>query len=158
MAAPFIIGARVPKIPAQPAVQKIDVLFLIDDSSSFASGFMLGDGRSQKITVARIFRKSAIGEPYVDFQPPDGFDTKSAQPADFLREGDSVPVEQTQNPLESGLAWTVCAAGLVLGWLPGRNLSQSLGNWLAAWQGKKPPCKNPQYSSPRSLPSRRLSP
>lgn len=53
-----------------------------------------------KQSVARIFRKSAIGEPYVDFQPPAGFDTKSAQPSDFLRDGDAVPVEQTQNPLE----------------------------------------------------------
>jgi len=53
-----------------------------------------------KKAIARIFRKSAIGEPYVDFQPPDGFDAKSAQPSDFLRDGDSVPIDQTQNPLE----------------------------------------------------------
>ncbi|MEY2433868.1 MAG: phospholipid/cholesterol/gamma-HCH transport system substrate-binding protein [Acidimicrobiaceae bacterium] len=53
-----------------------------------------------KDAVARIFRKSAIGEPYIDFQPPAGFDTKKAQPADFLRNGDNVTIDHTQNPLE----------------------------------------------------------
>jgi phospholipid/cholesterol/gamma-HCH transport system substrate-binding protein len=53
-----------------------------------------------KSATARIFRKSAIGEPYIDFQPPAGFDTKNAQPADFLRAGDNVPIDQTQTPLE----------------------------------------------------------
>ncbi|MEY2452283.1 MAG: phospholipid/cholesterol/gamma-HCH transport system substrate-binding protein, partial [Acidimicrobiaceae bacterium] len=48
-----------------------------------------------KSSTARIFRKSAIGEPYIDFQPPAGFDTKHAQPSDFLRDGDTVPVAQT---------------------------------------------------------------
>ncbi|MEY2404821.1 MAG: phospholipid/cholesterol/gamma-HCH transport system substrate-binding protein [Acidimicrobiaceae bacterium] len=53
-----------------------------------------------KSSTARIFRKSAIGEPYIDFQPPAGFDAKSAGPDAFLRNGDNIPVEQTQNPLE----------------------------------------------------------
>jgi phospholipid/cholesterol/gamma-HCH transport system substrate-binding protein len=53
-----------------------------------------------KKSIARIFRKSAIGEPYVDFQPPADFNPKTAQPSDYLRAGDNVPVEQTQNPLE----------------------------------------------------------
>ena len=50
--------------------------------------------------IARIFRKSAIGEPYIDFNPPAGFDPKKAQPSDFLRNGDNVPIDHTQNPLE----------------------------------------------------------
>jgi phospholipid/cholesterol/gamma-HCH transport system substrate-binding protein len=50
--------------------------------------------------IARIFRKSAIGEPYIDFNPPAGFDPKAAQASDFLRSGDNVPIDHTQNPLE----------------------------------------------------------
>jgi phospholipid/cholesterol/gamma-HCH transport system substrate-binding protein len=50
--------------------------------------------------IARIFRKSAIGEPYIDFNPPAGFDPSKAQPTDFLRNGDNVPIDHTQNPLE----------------------------------------------------------
>ncbi|MEY2423947.1 MAG: phospholipid/cholesterol/gamma-HCH transport system substrate-binding protein [Acidimicrobiaceae bacterium] len=53
-----------------------------------------------KDAVARIFRKSAIGEPYIDFNPPADFDTQHAQPSDFLRNGDNVPIDHTQNPLE----------------------------------------------------------
>jgi len=51
-----------------------------------------------KDSTARIFRKSAIGEPYIDFAPPPGFDSKTAQPADYLRSGDTI--QHTQNPLE----------------------------------------------------------
>src|SRR3954471_9933699 len=51
-------------------------------------------------SVARIFRKSAIGEPYIDFRPPDGFDPAKAQSEDFLRAGDNVTIDHTQNPLE----------------------------------------------------------
>src|SRR4051812_4053024 len=51
-------------------------------------------------SVARIFRKSAIGEPYIDFKPPDGFDTAHADPKDYLSEGDNVSIDHTQNPLE----------------------------------------------------------
>ena len=50
--------------------------------------------------IARIFRKSAIGEPYIDFNPPSGFDPTKAQATDFLRNGDNVPIDHTQNPLE----------------------------------------------------------
>jgi phospholipid/cholesterol/gamma-HCH transport system substrate-binding protein len=51
-----------------------------------------------KEAIARIFRKSAIGEPYIDFNPPDGFDATTAKPSDFMRDGDTV--QHTQNPLE----------------------------------------------------------
>ena len=51
-----------------------------------------------KESTARIFRKSAIGEPYIDFQPPDGFDAKTAKPTDYMRNGDTI--QHTQNPLE----------------------------------------------------------
>lgn len=51
-----------------------------------------------KDSTARIFRKSAIGEPYIDFAPPPNFDAKNAPPSDFLRQGDTI--QHTQNPLE----------------------------------------------------------
>jgi len=51
-------------------------------------------------SIARIFRKSAIGEPYIDFKPPDGFDPATAQPDDYIRAGDNVSIDHTQNPLE----------------------------------------------------------
>lgn len=53
-----------------------------------------------KEAIARIFRKSAIGEPYIDFNPPEGFDAASAGPEDFLRDGDNVDIDHTLNPLE----------------------------------------------------------
>ena len=51
-----------------------------------------------KESTARIFRKSAIGEPYIDFAPPDGFDPKAAKPSDYMVNGDTI--RHTQNPLE----------------------------------------------------------
>jgi len=45
---------------------------------------------------ARIFRKSAVGEPYIDFAPPDGYDGGGP----YLEAGDVLPVEQTSVPLE----------------------------------------------------------
>ena len=53
-----------------------------------------------KMSMARIFRKSAIGEPYVDFEPPPGFDAAHASANDFLRAGDAIPRERTTIPLE----------------------------------------------------------
>lgn len=44
-------------------------------------------------SVARIFRKSAIGEPYIDFAPPDPF-----RDGEFIEEGETV--EDTTVPLE----------------------------------------------------------
>lgn len=45
--------------------------------------------------IAQVFRKSAIGEPYIDFKPPEGpFPTATIQP------GDVIPEEQTTVPLE----------------------------------------------------------
>ncbi len=47
-------------------------------------------------SVARIFRKSAVGEPYIDFDPPDDF-----APGDpVMQPGDVVPMERTKVPLE----------------------------------------------------------
>ncbi len=48
-------------------------------------------------SVARIFRKSAIGEPYIDFKPPTGY-TGDGGP--FLQPGETVPVTETTTPLE----------------------------------------------------------
>lgn len=47
-------------------------------------------------SIARIFRKSAIGEPYVDFSPPDDFE--EGDPT--LQPGDRIPLERTTVPLE----------------------------------------------------------
>lgn len=45
---------------------------------------------------ARIFRKSAVGEPYIDFQPPDSYDDGGP----YIEPGDVIPLEQTSVPLE----------------------------------------------------------
>ena len=47
-------------------------------------------------SIARIFRKSAIGEPYIDFRPPEGF-TKGGP---RIEPGDNVPRKRTTVPLE----------------------------------------------------------
>jgi phospholipid/cholesterol/gamma-HCH transport system substrate-binding protein len=48
-------------------------------------------------SIARIFRKSAIGEPYIDFVPPDSY-TKGSD--DRIEPGDNVPLSRTTVPLE----------------------------------------------------------
>ncbi|MGH9136385.1 MAG: MCE family protein [Acidimicrobiales bacterium] len=52
-------------------------------------------------SIARVLRKSAIGEPYIDFQPPEDFDP-DAPGNQFLEDGEGieVPAEQTTVPLE----------------------------------------------------------
>lgn len=45
---------------------------------------------------ARIFRKSAIGEPYIDFEPPEDHD----EGGPWIEEGAVIPLEQTSVPLE----------------------------------------------------------
>lgn len=47
-------------------------------------------------STARIFRKSAIGEPYIDFNPPPDF----SDDGPMLQPGDVVPMEMTSVPLE----------------------------------------------------------
>ncbi len=59
--------------------------------------------RGKKIplhSIARIFRKSAIGEPYIDFQPPQSFDPAHATDSSYYANDGVVPIEETQNPLE----------------------------------------------------------
>jgi phospholipid/cholesterol/gamma-HCH transport system substrate-binding protein len=46
--------------------------------------------------IARIFRKSAIGEPYIDFVPPSGDDT----PKGRIHKGEVIPLARTTVPLE----------------------------------------------------------
>lgn len=45
---------------------------------------------------ARIFRKSAIGEPYIDFEPPGDYGGDGP----FLEPGEVIPLERTSVPLE----------------------------------------------------------
>lgn len=47
-------------------------------------------------SIARIFRKSAIGEPYIDFKPPEGY--KDGGP--YIAKNETVPLKDTQVPLE----------------------------------------------------------
>jgi phospholipid/cholesterol/gamma-HCH transport system substrate-binding protein len=55
------------------------------------------DKHIPKGSIARIFRKSAIGEPYIDFVPPADFD---ADDTPFIPKGGKVPKEDTTTPLE----------------------------------------------------------
>jgi len=48
-------------------------------------------------SVARIFRKSAIGEPYIDFVPPESY-TKGSESR--IEPGENVPLDRTTVPLE----------------------------------------------------------
>lgn len=48
-------------------------------------------------SIARVFRKSAIGEPYVDFVPPESYtDASTAR----IEPGENVPMDRTTVPLE----------------------------------------------------------
>lgn len=61
----------------------------------------IDDGRRIPLgSVARVFRKSAIGEPYIDFQPPEAFDHDGAADDDYYAPGDVIPVEDTRTPIE----------------------------------------------------------
>ncbi len=48
-------------------------------------------------SIARIFRKSAIGEPYIDFIPSEAYAGPDTPP---LEPGDHVPIDRTTVPLE----------------------------------------------------------
>ena len=58
------------------------------------------DKHIPKGSTAAIARKSAIGEPYVDFEPPEDFDTKDATESDFLQKDDVIALKDTSIPLE----------------------------------------------------------
>ena len=50
-----------------------------------------------KGSIARIFRKAAIGEPYIDFVPPESYtDASDAR----IEPGELVPLDRTTVPLE----------------------------------------------------------
>ena len=58
----------------------------------------IDDGRRIPVgSVARIFRKSAIGEPYIDFHPPDSYD---AETSGRIEPNENIPEERTTVPLE----------------------------------------------------------
>lgn len=48
-------------------------------------------------SIARVFRKSAIGEPYIDFVPPESYDRGDTE---RIEPGDTVPLSRTTVPLE----------------------------------------------------------
>jgi phospholipid/cholesterol/gamma-HCH transport system substrate-binding protein len=78
---------RVTKVERQP--EKVLITMDIDKGKHIP-----------KHSLARIFRKSAIGEPYIDFQPPKDFNFTTAGTGDYINKGDVVPMEETRNPLE----------------------------------------------------------
>lgn len=55
------------------------------------------DRRIPAGSTANVFRKSAVGEPYIDFFPPDDYEGDDGP---FLQPGDVVPQELTTTPLE----------------------------------------------------------
>jgi phospholipid/cholesterol/gamma-HCH transport system substrate-binding protein len=59
----------------------------------------MGIDRGKQIPAgskARVFRKSAVGEPYIDFEPPEGYEGGGP----YLEAGDVIPMERTSVPLE----------------------------------------------------------
>lgn len=50
-------------------------------------------------SIARIFRKSAVGEPYIDFAPPEDHDGNGEE-GPFIEPGEVVPLARTTVPLE----------------------------------------------------------
>jgi phospholipid/cholesterol/gamma-HCH transport system substrate-binding protein len=54
------------------------------------------DKRIPAGSTANIFRKSSIGEPYIDFKPPPDYRGRGP----FIEEGDRLPRDQTTVPLE----------------------------------------------------------
>jgi phospholipid/cholesterol/gamma-HCH transport system substrate-binding protein len=55
------------------------------------------DKRIPEASIARIFRKSAIGEPYIDFVPTEEFDPDDPT---YIPRGGTVPMSDTTVPLE----------------------------------------------------------
>jgi phospholipid/cholesterol/gamma-HCH transport system substrate-binding protein len=52
-------------------------------------------------SIARIFRKSAIGEPYIDFVPPEKWDGSCDRSSECVpRKGGVIPIDDTRIPLE----------------------------------------------------------
>lgn len=64
----------------------VRVTMKIDDGKGIPAG-----------SIARVFRKSAIGEPYVDFAPPESY-TRASQ--DVIDPGENIPASRTTVPLE----------------------------------------------------------
>ena len=48
-------------------------------------------------SIARVFRKSAVGEPYIDFAPPEDYDGEGGP---YIEPGEVIPLDRTQVPLE----------------------------------------------------------
>ncbi len=75
---------RVTNVSRRPA--GVSATMKIDRDKSIPAG-----------SIARIFRKSAIGEPYVDFRPPASYSKAGAR---RIEPGENVPLSRTTVPLE----------------------------------------------------------
>ena len=82
-------------------------------------------------STANVYRKSAVGEPYIDFFPPDDYEGDEGP---YLEPGDNVPRDLTTTPLEfSELLRS--ASGLVSGIDPER-LDVLIGELAVALHGR----------------------
>lgn len=80
------LGVNYGKVTGVDTVDgKVRITMAIDKGKTIPAG-----------STARIFRKSAIGEPYIDFNPPEDY----ADDGPTIEPGDVIPMEQTQVPLE----------------------------------------------------------
>ncbi|MGI8663589.1 MAG: MCE family protein [Acidimicrobiales bacterium] len=67
------------------------------ETGSVQMNLKIDDGKQiPKGSIARIFRKSAIGEPYIDFKPPQGY----TDGGPYIGRDETVPVTDTEVPLE----------------------------------------------------------
>lgn len=80
------LGVNYGKVTGVDTVDgKVRITMAIDKGKSIPAG-----------STARIFRKSAIGEPYIDFNPPEDYTDDGPE----IEPGDVIPMEQTSVPLE----------------------------------------------------------
>jgi phospholipid/cholesterol/gamma-HCH transport system substrate-binding protein len=81
--------------------------------------------------TAMITRKSAVGEPYVDFSPPTG---ASSDGGPYLEAGDIVPIERTRVPLE--FSELLRSASGVIGSIPPADLHTLVHELAVGLEGR----------------------
>jgi phospholipid/cholesterol/gamma-HCH transport system substrate-binding protein len=81
-------------------------------------------------STARISRKSAVGEPYIDFTPPAGVDPAGP----FLRPGERIPLDRTSVPLE--FSELLRSASGVVGSIPPEDLTTLIHELAVGLDGR----------------------
>lgn len=82
-------------------------------------------------STANIFRKSAVGEPYIDFFPPEGYEGDDGP---YLAAGDNVPQELTTTPLE--FSELLRSASRLVSGIDPQRLDSLLGELAVALHGR----------------------